>query len=77
MCIPFPKVHDLMPGLERLISFTIFGLFIFSPLINSWQSMRLVDFYPLYAVWIALIVLCAISQRDAIEPESRNQDYDL
>ena len=44
---------------ERLISFVIFGLFVFTPAISSWQGVRLIDWYANYTVWLALIALCA------------------
>ena len=48
-----------MSGWERFISFVVFGLFVFTPAINSWQSMRLANWYAYYAIWMALIVICA------------------
>jgi hypothetical protein len=47
---------------EKLISFIIFGLFVFSPLVPSWQSTLLGHWYGIYLYWFLLIVMCAAAQ---------------
>lgn len=62
----------MMLSSERLISFIIFGLFVFTPAINSWQSMNLANWYAYYAIWIALIMVCAWFQWMLKDNESQD-----
>jgi hypothetical protein len=47
---------------EKLISFMIFGLFVFSPLVPSWQHSGLYPWYGIYLYWLVIIVFCCAAQ---------------
>jgi len=49
--------------LERLVSFTVFGLFVFAPVAANWWQVSLSDWYLQYVMWLALIALCYWIQR--------------
>jgi peptidoglycan/LPS O-acetylase OafA/YrhL len=57
---------------EKMISFVIFGLFVFSPLIPSWQSHITGQWYTFYLFWLFLIGACA--QFRWFNRERLNQD---
>ena len=44
--------------LERVVSFIVIGLFIFSPTIGDWWASSVQAWYMQYLIWILLIVLC-------------------
>lgn len=44
--------------LERLVSFTVFGLFVFAPAVANWWQLPLSDWYLQYFIWLVLIALC-------------------
>ncbi len=47
---------------EKLISFIVFGLFVFSPLVPSWQSNISGQWYSIFLYWFLLIAVCATTQ---------------
>lgn len=65
-----------MVSLEKLISFIIFGLFVFSPLVPGWHSVVLSQWYGIYVYWLLLIILCASAQWLSRDQPHRDQVYD-
>jgi hypothetical protein len=41
-----------------VVSFIVFGLFIFSPSFGNWWQSSLGEWYQQYLIWLVLIGLC-------------------
>lgn len=53
--------------LERVLSFIVIGLFVFSPTIGNWWESSLERWYLQYGIWLLLIGLCYWIQRSSKE----------